>query len=279
MRRIVLLFVCLCCLFGRAAPLAAAPACSLSQDEMARVAGVVDALTLRLASGDELRLLGLVPSAPPAWWKGPDPWPLKEKAKAALERLAAGRKISLHFDGPRRDRRGRLRAQVFVGAGEQRFWLQGRLVGQGHARAYAFADARGCAGALIAREAAARAQARGLWREAAYRVMPADQPDELLKRLRRFTIVEGRVRAVGRAQNWRFLNFGEEWRQDFTVAVAKSDAKNFSSQDIALDALKGRRLRVRGWVERWNGPAIKLTHPDQLELLEDVDALTTGQGG
>jgi hypothetical protein len=26
-------------------------------------------------------------------------------------------------------------------------------------------------------------------------------------------------------------------------------------------------VRVRGWIERWNGPVIKATHPEQIEIL------------
>jgi hypothetical protein len=31
---------------------------------------------------------------------------------------------------------------------------------------------------------------------------------------------------------------------------------------------------VRGWIERWNGPVIKATHPEQIEVLaEQIEVL------
>jgi hypothetical protein len=30
--------------------------------------------------------------------------------------------------------------------------------------------------------------------------------------------------------------------------------------------LKGRTVRVRGWLKQYNGPMIEVTHPEQMEL-------------
>ncbi len=142
------------------------------------------------------------------------------------------------------------------------------MVASGQARAYAFSGNRACAAPLLALEAEARRARKGLWRSRAYRVLDAARPDDIAKRLQTFQIVEGRVAAVGRAQRWRFLNFGSDWKRDFTVAVAAADQAGFEEAGLDPAALRGARVRVRGWVERWNGPAIKLTHPDQIEILE-----------
>jgi hypothetical protein len=37
-----------------------------------------------------------------------------------------------------------------------------------------------------------------------------------------------------------------------------------------LASLEGQRVRVRGWVESWNGPAIEATHPEQIERVQTV---------
>lgn len=34
-----------------------------------------------------------------------------------------------------------------------------------------------------------------------------------------------------------------------------------------LDILEGKDVRLRGWIELWNGPVIKATHPEQIEVL------------
>src|SRR3546814_18409837 len=72
-----------------------------------------------------------------------------------------------------------------------------------------------------------------------------------------FELVEGRVVAVGRGGGSTYLNFGEDWRQDFTVAVDRQAQKLFEEQGLALDSLAGKRLRVRGWLKSSNGPLIE----------------------
>lgn len=168
----------------------------------------------------------------------------------------------------KKDRRGRQLAQVYSGEGAARLWLQGRLVESGHVRAYALPGGRACARALLSLEEAARKSGLGLWRQSAYRVLAAAEPLAIIKRLQSLVIVEGKVTAVGRAQNWRFVNFGDEWKRDFTISVARADLPAFAKAGVDLENLKGARLRVRGWIERWNGPAIKVTNPDQIEILE-----------
>src|SRR3546814_12103395 len=58
-----------------------------------------------------------------------------------------------------------------------------------------------------------------------------------------FELVEGRVVAVGRGGGSTYLNFGEDWRQDFTVAVDRQAQELFEEQGLALDSLAGKRLR------------------------------------
>ncbi len=43
------------------------------------------------------------------------------------------------------------------------------------------------------------------------------------------------------------------------------DLKNLPSD---IDLLH-RLVRVRGWVKRFNGPLIEVTHPEQIEVIEE----------
>ena len=72
------------------------------------------------------------------------------------------------------------------------------------------------------------------------------------------------VAAVGRRV---YLNFGLDWRTDFTAVVAAKKAPAFAAAGIELARLAGRAVRLRGWIRRRNGPALTLTHPAQIELL------------
>ena len=66
-----------------------------------------------------------------------------------------------------------------------------------------------------------------------------------------------------------YLNFGQDWRTDFTFSISPRDRRRFEQQGVDLAGLAGRRVRARGWVTLRNGPLIQLTHPEQLEILPE----------
>jgi micrococcal nuclease len=98
-----------------------------------------------------------------------------------------------------------------------------------------------------------------------------------VKRLGRLThsyqLIEGTVHAVGEGHKWIYVNFAEDWRHDFTIAIARKDLAAFETAGLDLERLPGKRVRVRGWVEWWNGPMIAATHPEQIEVLGPAPAL------
>lgn len=68
-----------------------------------------------------------------------------------------------------------------------------------------------------------------------------------------------------------YLNFGADWRTDFTITIAARDLKLFEQAGLDLFALEGRTVRVRGWLDSYNGPAIEADHPEQIEVLDRPD--------
>lgn len=248
----------------------AAAGCKLESGPEAKVARVLDGETVLLQSGRTVRLIGALAPAAPHWWKQTEPWPPAAAAKTALAALLGQSAVELKFAGRRQDRRGRYLAHLYLARGDERIWVQAYLIERGLARAYSFLDNRACLRRLQAFEAAARAQRLGLWRRRYYQVVPAAEPRTLLRRMHSFQIVEGRVADVGRTRGWTFLNFSDDWKRDFTVAVAARDRRRFENSDVTLAELAGKRVRVRGWIESWNGPVIKATHPEQIELLDQA---------
>lgn len=245
--------------------------CVNTASRTARVARVIDAQTLRLDEGLEVRLIGALAPETPGWWKPPKPWPPAKAARRALERLVASEEVELRFapDEPERDRHDRLLAQVYVLDGQKPVWVQGHMVGVGYALTYSFAEHRACARKLQQLEYAARAARRGLWKHGRFTVLNAAEPSEISKRRGRYQLVEGRIVSVGHTSRWTFLNFAEDWKKDFTVAIRAGNRRGFEGSGVELSQLEGRRVRVRGWLERWNGPIIKATHPEQIEVLAD----------
>ncbi len=221
-----------------------------------RVARILDGDTLALADGALVRLVGIRAPKPPPEGPAGGRWP--EAARDALAALVRGRAVRLGYGGRREDRHGRILAHLFRDDG---LWVQGALLARGLARVYSFRDNRALVREMLAIEAEARAAGRGIWSDPAYAVRA---PGPRLPR-ERFLIVEGRVRRAVERRGHLYLDFGDDWRRDFTVHIAPRDRASFRAAGLDGRALEGRTIRVRGWVKWRNGPMIDATHPEQIE--------------
>ena len=203
-------------------------------------------------------------------------WPLEIAAQEELRALILGKSIELAFDGARADRYGRLQAQVFWMEGDRRRWVQGHLLQQGLARAYAQAGNRACLTQALEAERVAREARRGLWAEAAYQARSAASAQELSRYRNTFQVVEGRIARVGVARGTIYLNFGSG-RQEFSVSVRRDDRGLLGSHADDPKALEGKLVRVRGWIEHRHGPMIDLSTAGLIEVL-DPPAPAAGLG-
>jgi endonuclease YncB( thermonuclease family) len=264
---------------GLALPVAAAagdagPTCpGLETGPIRTVTRVLDGETVALDDGRELRLIGaLAPRAIDADAEA-GAWPAEVSATEALRALVLGRSVELRFGGARWDRYGRLLAQAFLVEGEGRRWVQGVLLEQGLARAYALAGSRSCSAELLAAERPARQSRLGLWAEAAYQVRPADKPAALVRYRATFQVVEGTVVRVGQTRGRIYLNFDRNWRRGFSVSLRRGDASLLPGPYAGRPkALEGRSVRVRGWIgERGGAPLIDLSAGGTVEVLGETE--------
>ncbi|WP_448190408.1 thermonuclease family protein [Azospirillum sp. sgz301742] len=247
---------------------AASPTDRLAAGARGRVAAVVDGDTLDLDDGRRVRLAGIEAAKPPAGRAGERRWPLAEAATAALKELALGRTVELRGAGGE-DRYGRLLAQAVR---EDGLWLQGELLRRGHARVLTRPDARDLAPEMLAAEAESRAARRGVWRTRVYAVRAADDLEQLKRDRDSIQVVEGRVLKASKVKAQMFLNFGEDWRTDFSVHIGRDAQKLFAGAGVKPLALEGKVVRVRGWITQRNGPLIEATHPEQIEVVGEAGA-------
>lgn len=229
------------------------------------VSGVIDGDTLVLADGREVRLTGIQAPKLPLGRPNFPVWPLAEGAKSALERLVSNQQVTLYVDGARQDRYQRVLAHPVTGAGT---WLQGEMVRLGLARVYSFADNRRMAPALYDREREARLQRRGIWALEHYAVR-TPQPESLLADAGTFQVVEGRIVDAAKVRSRLYLNFGADYKTDFTASVERRAWSMFEDGQLEPETWTGKRIRVRGWIKDFNGPLIEVTHPEQIEVLDD----------
>ena len=122
-------------------------------------------------------------------------------------------------------------------------WVQGALLAVGLARVHSLVNDRVAVADMLAIERQARASRLGIWSQPDYRVRAAGEAEG---GLRSFQLVEGRVRAAAVVRGRGYLNFGEDWREDFTVSIAPRDRRRFEAAGIAVEDYEGRLVRVRG---------------------------------
>lgn len=238
--------------------LAPAAAEALRSEGPAAVAEVLAGDLLRLSDGRTVRLAGIrVPAAEP---ERAGALPIAQQARAELIRLLDGATLRLDPAEAAHDRYGRLVAHLERSDG---LWLQGALLEQGLAHVQTRPGEAARAGEMLALEQAARAAERGLWAEPAF--MPRDA-GALRDSTGRFRIVRGRVLRVAPTESHLYLNFGADWRVDFTVRVRRAELDGaFAGADLA--GLAGRLVEVRGVVLEAGGPLIELSHPEQMQVL------------
>lgn len=231
---------------GRAA---FATPCQFESQGDGRVAGIVDARSVRLGDGREVRLSGIEATS---------------TTKQALTSLLIGRDVTLRSTDDTPDRYGRQGALVFIG--ESEISVQAMLLTQGDALVSAEIADKDCATALMSAEAEARRQKKGNWADP-LAIKNAESPDDILAGMGRFMVVEGKVLSVRQAGAMTYLNFGRNWTHGFAVTISKRNLPAFESAGMTLKSLENRRIRVRGWVEGTTGPRIDLLRVGQVELL------------
>jgi micrococcal nuclease len=287
--------VCAC--MARAQP-AEPTTCALEAGPTRAVTGVIDGETLSLDDGSEVRLIGALTPRPPDAALDVSFWPPEREAKAALEHLVLGRSVTLAYAGRKSDRYGRTLAHVFVepagdsapsADADNRVWVQAHMLSHGHARAYVLKDSNGCLRELAAHEAIARTAGLGLWTHAAYQMRDGRRGTDIARLRSTFQIVEGEVTRVIEGRSNVVLRFGVDDTSDraieprtdetrapakgFSVSIKTAIARAWTSNGLTLTQLEGRRLRIRGWIERRGGPAIEIIDINQIELVDPAAAL------
>ena len=232
------------------------------------VSAVIDGDTI-VVDGHTVRLLGI--NTPEKARKNSPAEPGAGKATRTLKNLlkSGGNKkptVSLDYDANKTDRYDRLLAHVHLQDGT---WLNKALIEKGVAHVYSFPDNRSRLHKLLAAEEQARKAGKGMWQHPTWQVLDAGKltPDQ---RIGQFRLVRGTPIRAARVGERIYLNYGENWRTDFTVEIPTEFLDLFSQDGI--DPLKNytnKKLLVRGRLKPVNGVLITATHPEQIRILTD----------
>ncbi len=246
--------------------------CEERQGEPHAIIRAMDSVTVVTDDGRTIKLASVMaPLAPLTAQMPAAGWEPEQAAHAALSELTAMGTPEISLEQKWRDRFGRSSAQIYIERASERIWLQRALVEQGHAIVSSRDGGASCIGSLLTAEDTARKAKRGLWANATYRVHQANDPSALRRLRSSFVLVEGTVVSVAVRSGRLFLNFGDDWKTDFTTVVPAHLLKDKPDRAKALSALAGHSIRVRGWIERRYGPSIEIF---DLSDIEDLTAAT-----
>lgn len=242
-------------------PVAGSAACeTLPVAGFGTVQAVLDGRTLLLDDGRTVRLSGIEPPASSG---------RAREAAAALQKIAAGKQVTLHATHLVKDRHERLVAHVALAAKGLEPSLQRDMLRLGLARVAARSDDdRACLAGGLSLERQARESGLGLWADPDDAIRRADDPMAVLAMRGRFALVEGRVISVRESGGTIYVNFGRRWTEDFTVTIGKRNERIFVAAGMPPKGLAGRQIRVRGVVEERGGPWIEAKAPAQIEILD-----------
>jgi hypothetical protein len=225
---------------------------------MDRIASVDQRGEIGLASGRLAKLSGI---------RFPEEGHDRDRAVSWLKE-AAGREVEAQALGTGADRWGRFAAHLVLREEAGPTDLARSLVAAGLALVDAGEANALCRTDLLPVEVRAREGGLGLWRNDRYKPLSADDLDRLTSRIGQFTLVEGRIRSVGERPRRTYLNFGRDWTTDLTITIPQRTWATMRDRGVTAVMLRGRRVRIRGVLEAWRGPAMTLVAADHLEILD-----------
>ena len=229
---------------------------------VSKVMEVVNPLTVKLSDGRIIHLVGL--DMPDIDYY--DPGPYSVTAQEILTDFLKNRNVIIYQTKSKE--KGRINRMghhiAHLVRADDDIWVQGMLLSLGVARVRTTKYNPEMAKQMLALENKSRLTKEGLWRDQNYAVL---SPEHAAHKLGSFQIVEGTINRVSRKRNKLYLNFGNNWRDDFTIGLSSSDLRYFPKDKREPHRWSGQQIRVRGWLRSYNGPFIEINHSESLELL------------
>ena len=234
--------------------------------EFQKITHVIDGDTLITDKGENIRLLGI--NTPEIAHGNKPAEPFSYQAKKALSALT-GQKVKVVLGKRKRDKYGRLLAHLYTKNTDGTYdnWVNGLLVKKGMAHVYSFPDNREGTTKLQVIEKEARQNHLGLWALPRWEIRQAEEEFED-QDIGRFHLVKGKIKASAYVKGITYLNFGNDWRTDFSVEIRAKDLKRFKKDGInPLQYYKGKTVLVRGHLKPVNGVLVNVSNPEQITIL------------
>lgn len=228
-----------------------------------KVIETVDGDTVLLENGTLVRYIGL--DTPETRVRSGDEWVespagMANEAKEFNRRLVEGKYVRIEFDAQARDKYNRLLGYVFV----DDVFVNEKLLEEGYAVLYTYPPNVKYLDAFTAAQRYARRDARGLW--GAYRTIG---PDEAAGWIGHIRTVRGQVKNTHQSQKAVYLNFGSDWRTDFTIVIFSNCLEYFRNQGIdPVYFYRGKTVEATARIREYNGPEMIVNSPSEIIVLK-----------
>lgn len=242
---------------------------TLKRTGVGRVDQVLDGLTILLKDNKIIRLSSLdIPD-----YAYPDGGTFNMAAKEALGKLLpAGTEVLIYQTRKakvgRTNRMGQELAHLVKKDGD--IWINGALVRHGYARAMPTDSNPEMTEALYALEDEARAKNLALWSDEGWPVLT---PETAAKGIGEYRLVAGTIESAATVKNNLYLNFGKNWKEDFTIMITPAVRRDLARRGVDLQALTHTKVRARGYIRDYNGPYMELENDLRLEFAGPAPAV------
>lgn len=237
----------------------------LKHTKSGRIDKLIDGLTLILKDGTIIRLTSIDIPDFHIW----DDAPLTEAALKLLNQtLPEGTEVMLYQTrSAKAGRVNRMNHQLaHIVTKKDNIWIQGLLLSNGLARVYTAPQSTDLLNDMYLAEQQARNAKLGMWSDDSdYNIL---SPEQTAQHIGNFVIVEGTVLNVATIRNNIYLNFGKDWKKDFTIQIPSALRTKFSKELINIMDIQNKSVRVRGTLREYNGPLIELEDTAHLEILQ-----------
>ena len=230
-----------------------------------KVKTVIDPLTFIDAEGKIYRLSGL---DSPALSDMDVPAEFTAQALENFKKLMIDKELLIYLtknrDSGRLNHMGHTLIQAKIRDTDE--WVQAHLLANGFARVRTTPDNTGFAEKMYKIESNARGLEFGLWAYPQYKVLSTK---EITSDMTGFQIVEGEIHSASLIRNTIYLNFGPDWKTDFSIGVESAVRKALSKGNQSPQQWAKKKIRIRGPIRFYNGAFMDLTHREQIEFLDE----------
>ncbi len=228
-------------------------------------------MTLQLESGEILRLSGIeIPDYKPS-----SPGEHSLLTMKILNDMLRGKQVNIHQTPNkklgRKNRMNHLLAHIE--RKDDKLWVQGTLLSLGLARVRTRQYTPHLAKEMYAIENKARLEKAAIWAIEKYFIKA---PTDLDGSIDQVHIIQGRVESVAQNNGNIYINFGKNWRTDFTAMIRSEHKKIFYKAGLDPMNWGGEILQLRGWLDSYNGPMLTLSHPEAVQVISVGNDIVPG---